>query len=394
MRKHLAFPLLACLPLASHALLDDWLPDPDAFVGHDSVTAVIVYNKDTSFQKYSVEERDSKGRPLFSRLEFVPRSGDTTVSTYEFVWDFDLGWSPVVGAAGCPARMFETIVYGPTCTKGYTRDYTRSADLRSIKATSTGQSRLCRWTDSLSYDALGRMVEHRTCEQAYRSTSASEKVDTVGRVQIRRMGYEKDVDRHPRWIVLEDEDTAFYTWDSVHVIGPVDRPEGADLFDGGRGYTYMIGRDSVVRDGQGQVLSRKRSYHTASDPTEHPLDLWEYDWKDGDLVRKRRFGWCRGDTVCSRSLADYSYGSLATSGIRKPAIAGAAVRRSGDGRLAMTFSDTRSAARIEWISFDGGRVVLHDGPVSDALRLAAPCGPALLRIRQGGRISTLGLPPF
>lgn len=292
MRTLPVLPLLLGLPLASHALLDDWLPDPVTFVGHDSVTVNVTATNDTSVQKYVVTARDSLSRPLASELEILRKGQDSYASAYELAWSFDLGWSPIPGAGRCPARVVETRLIGLTCMREYTYDYAWNPERRALVATESQPSPRCRWTDSLTYDVRMRLIEHRTCVQSYRSSSNSTRVDTVGRVTIRSMGYEQPDDLHPRWVTRHDEDSStFYLWDSVHVIGPVDRPDGAALFDGGRGYTYMIGHDSIVRDGNGRITSRTRRYHTFADPTEHPLELREYVWKDAAVAEERRTEW-------------------------------------------------------------------------------------------------------
>jgi hypothetical protein len=390
MRTFLVLPILLGSPLASHALLDDWLPDPVTFVGHDTVIAKVSSTNDNSVQRYVVTARDGQGRPLSSEYETLREGQDSYVSAYEFSWSFDLGWSPIAGVGRCPVRAVETRMIGPNCMREYVYDYAWNPDRRALVATATEQSPLCRWTDSITSDARGRVTEHRTCVQSIRSYSNSSRIDTLGHVTIRRMGYEQPGDLHPRWISEHDEDSM--SWDSVHVIGPVDRPDGAELFDGGRNYTYMIGHDSIARDDSGRITSRRTRYHTFADPTEHPLELREYVWKNA-VVEERRTRWGVRDSVIYRYLALYTYGSEPLGASHRVAPETAIVHRTPDGRLELDLK-TAGSARIEWVALDGRRTTLHDGPALGTLRLRAPEGPALLRIRQDNHTATMRVPPF
>lgn len=396
MRIAPALLLLLCLPPASHALLEDWYPDPASYGARDTVFKTVNATNDSFVERFVVTARDSQGRPLSSELETLREGQDSYVSAFDFSWSFDLGWSPMAGVVRCPARVVETRVIGLDCMREYLYDYAWNPDRRSLVATQTLQTPLCRWTDSLTFDEQGRIVEHRTCQQVYRTTSSatSTRRDTVGLVTIKHMGYDLPTDRHPRWIASHDEDTAkFYSWDSVHVLGPVDRPTGAELSDGGRDYTYMIARDSIARDAQGRILSVMRRYRTAADSSVHPLELREYLWKGDLVVEERRTRWGVRDSVIHRYLATLSYGDQMVGSTRRNNPRSALPLRVANGRLRLELSDARPAT-IHWVGLDGRTTLLHRGPARTTLVLAAPRRPGFLRIDQGGRVSTLRMPPL
>lgn len=394
MRIPLTLPLLLGLPLSSHALLDDWLPDPASYDGRDSVVKIVTSAYDSYAERYSVSARDAQGRPLASELERLREGQDSQASAFEFSWSFELGWSPLDGVAGCPARTVETRVIGTTCMRIYTQDYTWSPERRSLVGTLTMHTPLCRWTDSVTFDEHGRVTERRVCEEVFRSSSASDGIDTLGRVTIRRLGYEGPSDRHPRWIAQRADDTAtFPYWDSVLVLGPVDRPTGAALFDGTGSSTYMIGHDSIARDERGRILSRVRRYHTAYDPTEHPLERREYEWQGDLLMKERRTEWGVRDSVINEFLALYSYGGALVGATRRSAPRGAFARRSAEGGIRLELSDARPAT-IRWVGLDGRATLLYRGSSRTSLELAAPRSPGFLRIEQAGKVATLRVPPL
>lgn len=367
-----------------------WL-GPSTFLS-DSVRRHVVSSTEDYVLQWTVKSRDTAGRPLRARVEQTP---EDTVSTADFSysWDFDVGLPTVEGTSRCPSRL--VVAYGSVNgpVRSDTSWFTWNAADRSLIRRDSWGYRNCPWSDSMVLDRESRLVAKVSC----RLVLVDGRDSVLGWTRMRR-GYANSDNPLPRWVTSATFlDSVPQEKDSVAVQGDGAAPTHArlfswDYFPPPRDTTAFLGWDSLRWDSSGRILSSTRWYDPGDGRTPTRFESTEYTWVDSRLEVMIQSSW-DGDTETRRRTSTYLYSWDATSTPHRTPRP-APLRRTADGRVSLAFASS-APARVEWITPDGRRTVLHDGPVPRSpLELATPRGLGFLRVRQEGQVRVHSLPSW
>lgn len=384
------FALLLVAPTSGSVPSVEWLEGPSPFLS-DSVRRHVVSSTEQYVVQWTVGSRDVAGRPLRARMEQRDAASVYTAD-YSYSWDFDVGLPTVEGTLRCPSRL--VVAYGSVNgpVRSDTSWFTWNAADRSLIRRDSWGYRNCPWSDSMALDSLGRLVARNSC--GIRIANGSDSLAIWTRT---RRGFADPQAVLPRWIVTESVDSLVREKDSVAVQGPdVQRPTHALLF----GWYHRtpsdtlstIGVDSLRWDPSGNLLSATRWSTSPIGTLSSRIKSTEYTWENDRMQTKTQVSWDGSGESRSR-ISTYLYSWDATSTPHRTPRS-APLRRTADGRVSLALASF-APARVEWITPDGRRTVLHDGPVPRRqLELATPRGMGFLRVRQGGQVRVHSLPSW